>query len=797
MTRSRHHALPLSAFPIVTVSRCCLLGLGLLVMLSPAPAEAQCVQDGTTVTCEGADPDGFDAGGTDGLAVDVLPDATVDNGGADGVNTLNLANGNTVDVRAGVPGQTADAAITASGTGSHGIRALDGNTLTNSGTISADGSGGIGVLLGAAGGTGNELDNFGTITGGAGSGAAVSLAPSDSGSETLVSNRQDGVLDGSASGLAVLGSAGSDTVRNRGTIIGDVDLAGGDDFFGLSTAGFVDGAVTGGAGTDTVRLFGFLSNVADLTIFSGFEALEVLDNGAWLFSGSGSFPDGTTVAAGRIFLDETVNLSGDYLQGTGTSLVVRLDPDGTNDLLVVDGDATIEAGATLELLPTDTLIDEATYTFLTTTGSLTGIFDELSVFGGSSVLDFTQVATANSLAVEFSRNLYASAAATSNQLATATHLDDIFAAGATGDMALVLANLDTLSEPELQAAFDALHPEAYDAQASSTFAFGRSVAELAAFRRPRCEDVVYEPRPEVILPSPCSSGWTLWGSGFGLFADRNGDSGHIDFGHDGGGLLLGADHPLGEHFLLYGFLGGGYTSVDVDAVGNGHFYSATLGVGGRWSLGGTRIHGLVGYARGWHEQKRNIDFADISRTAKGDYGSNLITALVKAGHTFRFGNLDVEPLATVEYGYLMEESFDESGAGDVDLDVDKRSNSLLSTTVGARLAYTYFKWEYVEDFLEWADGVWTPEVSARWRGNWIDTKRDFDARMAGDPVGVGSFRVTGKDATQGVQVGAGVSFQPLRILMSIRLDYDGFYGDGSMIHRIGASVRVPLGGSAS
>jgi len=41
-----------------------------------------------------------------------------------------------------------------------------------------------------------------------------------------------------------------------------------------------------------------------------------------------------------------------------------------------------------------------------------------------------------------------------------------------------------------------------------------------------------------------------------------------------------------------------------------------------------------------------------------------------------------------------------------------------------------------------------------------------------------------------------VAFRPLRALMSIRVDYDGFYGDGSMIHRIGASIRIPLGGSA-
>jgi outer membrane autotransporter protein len=548
----------------------------------------------------------------------------------------------------------------------------------------------------------------------------------------------------------------------------------------------------------------------DLSIFSDFEVLEVVEAGPWTFAGSGNFPEGITVMQDPreevqtlVALDETVNLSGNYVQGENTSLYVRVNPDGTNDRLVVDGDATIEENTLLQLAPSGQLVDDQTYEFLTTTGTLTGLFEELNFPDDTGVLRFSQVATANSLAVEFSRFSYTSAAATSNQTATAIHLDEILAAGATGDMEAVLASLDTLSGAELQAALDALHPEAYDAQASAVLSFGGTVTQLAAFRRPRCEDVVYERRPEIAAPSPCSRSWMPWGSAFGLFAKRNGKSGHIDFDHAGGGLLLGADHPLGQHFLVYGFLGGGYTSVDVDAVGDGNLISATLGAGGRWSLGGTRVDGLVGYARGWHEQERRIDFGEgitqVSRTAKADYGSNLIMAFVKAGHTFRFGSLDLEPLATLEYGYLMEESFRESGAGDLDLELDKRSNSVLSTTLGARLAYTLFKWEYLGEFLEWADGIWTPELSARWRGNWIGMERDLDARMLGAPVGVSDFTVSGREAKQGVQVGAGVAFQPLRLLMSFRLDYDGFYGDGSMIHRIGASIRVPLGfgGSAS
>lgn len=719
--------------------------------------------------------------------------------------------------------------ITITGADGIGMSGGDANQVYNSGTVEASGPGGIGVQLGTATGTGNTFENYGTITGGSGSGKAVSFENSGPDSENTLLNWTDAVIDGSASDVAILGSDGVEQILNGGTITGDVQLGAGDDVFTLFPGGGLDGAgvvqlgagddvfalstgavpgtaVDPGGDSDTLRLAGSGTDTLDLSILSefvsAFERLDVASEGTWTLSGSGSLAEGTAVTSGTLALDGEVTLGGDYVQGAGTTLLVRVDPAGSNDRLVVDGNATIEEGAILQLQPTAPLIDEATYTFLTTTGTVTGLFDEVNFPADTGVLSFAQVATANRLDVEFSRFSYASAAVTGNQTATGIHLDEILAAKPAddSDMAKVLVSLDMLSSSELQAALDALHPEAYDAQANAILSFGRSVGELAAFRRPRCEEVVYERRPEIVAPSPCSRSWMPWGSAFGLFAKRDGKSGHIDFDQGGGGLLLGADHPLGERFLVYGFFGGGYTSVDVDAVGDGTLWGATVGAGARWSLGGTRIHGLLGYARGWHEQERNIDFGEgdwrIARTAKADYGSNLIMALVKAGHTFRFGSLDLEPLATVEYGYLMEDGFGESGAGDLDLDVDERSNSVLSTTLGARLAYTLFKWEYIGELLEWADGVWTPELTARWRGNWIGRERDLDARMVGAPAGVRGFTVGGQDAKQGVQVGAGVAFQPLRALMSIRLDYDGFYGDGSMVHRIGASIRIPLGGSA-
>ena len=296
-------------------------------------------------------------------------------------------------MEAGVEGGPAAAEITASGAGSHGIYALDDNTIlnlgsiavtgddsngievgddyniVNRGTVSAAGLNGIGVLLGAPKVPGedeqeNELANFGTIIGGSGSGAAISLSLPDSEIANLVTNRVGGVIDGFASGVAILGSAGADTVRNRGTITGDVRLEGGDDFFGLSEDGVIDGVVYGGTGRDTARLLGSGPDVLDLSIFSEFEVLEVVEAGTWMFSGEGSFPEGTAVMQDRTFnpvaLDGTVKLTGDYVQGENTGLFVRINPDKTNDRLVIEGNAVIEEGTSLWLAPSGQLVDDAT-----------------------------------------------------------------------------------------------------------------------------------------------------------------------------------------------------------------------------------------------------------------------------------------------------------------------------------------------------------------------------------------------------------------------------------------------------
>ena len=65
------------------------------LLIASSTAQAQCVQVGSTVTCTGNEPNGFSAGATNNLTVNVEPGATVQDGGG-AVNPIDLNDGNTV-----------------------------------------------------------------------------------------------------------------------------------------------------------------------------------------------------------------------------------------------------------------------------------------------------------------------------------------------------------------------------------------------------------------------------------------------------------------------------------------------------------------------------------------------------------------------------------------------------------------------------------------------------------------------------------------------------------------------------
>ena len=137
-----------------------------------------------------------------------------------------------------------DGTITVSGSNSQGIVLGGNNVLLNTGLIDLSGATGAnshavvvsGSSISAPGDDAN-IDNVGTIRGGDDptSGAVIAFNTS-MGELNKVLNQVGGRIE-SGGTTAILGGAGDEIVINWGAIVGDVDLAAGDDLFELSASG--------------------------------------------------------------------------------------------------------------------------------------------------------------------------------------------------------------------------------------------------------------------------------------------------------------------------------------------------------------------------------------------------------------------------------------------------------------------------------------------------------------------------------------------------------------------------------
>jgi outer membrane autotransporter protein len=80
-----------------------------------------------------------------------------------------------------------------------------------------------------------------------------------------------------------------------------------------------------------------------------------------------------------------------------------------------------------------------------------------------------------------------------------------------------------------------------------------------------------------------------------------------------------------------------------------------------------------------------VEFTGVDRTADGDYHAYDFSAYVGAGYELYFGRWTVTPTVSVDFTRYRNEAFEETGAGDVGLDIGARTQESLLSRVGFRL----------------------------------------------------------------------------------------------------------------
>ncbi|OHV72809.1 autotransporter outer membrane beta-barrel domain-containing protein [Ensifer sp. LCM 4579] len=291
----------------------------LAVLALTEPGLAACVTGSTDITCDSSAPNPWTTtvgqGNTtaaDNWTVNITSGANIVAGDA---NAISFHDNNTITVS----GTSTVSANATSGNGGGYGNGRNTVEFRNNNTFTID-QGGQVLSLGTAGdaeainfmGTGNTVVNNGTIRA---DNAVAIWSQNTTGINTVINN---GVIQSPGT---VIGGSGNGALdfTNRGMVIGNITLAGGDDILRLFTGSSIAGNFSGGAGDDAI----FLSGDGSASLpgnMSGFESLTKNGTGTWELTGTVTGVTVSTVQEG------TLILSGDNTNYTGQVIV---DPAGT------------------------------------------------------------------------------------------------------------------------------------------------------------------------------------------------------------------------------------------------------------------------------------------------------------------------------------------------------------------------------------------------------------------------------------------------------------------------------------
>jgi Ca2+-binding RTX toxin-like protein len=221
------------------------------------------------------------------------------------------------------------------------------SVVTNHGQI---GGGAVGVLMSGQGLGQSRVVNHGVIS------ADIGIKRSVITDTETIHVLNMGTLDGRIAAYDGLTVVVSDIFVNRGLVVGDVRLGGGDDRFDTRGAGEVQGIIFGGAGADTF-LLGAAEDVIDGG--AGIDTVDATASGAIILALDGSVAGTGRTAGDSLTGIEAVlgsRLGGDQLYGT-TGAQALSGQGGADRLEGRTGNDTLLGGDGNDLMAGETGVD--------------------------------------------------------------------------------------------------------------------------------------------------------------------------------------------------------------------------------------------------------------------------------------------------------------------------------------------------------------------------------------------------------------------------------------------------------
>jgi uncharacterized protein with beta-barrel porin domain len=201
----------------------------------------------------------------------------------------------------------------------------------------------------------------------------------------------------------------------------------------------------------------------------------------------------------------------------------------------------------------------------------------------------------------------------------------------------------------------------------------------------------------------------LWAKGYGSYLTQGTRGGIAGYSAWNAGTALGVDRRFTDALTLG--ISGGYAYGNVNSDANSA--NTTINSAQTTLYGGYQdqkrpffIDTAVSFAYNWYAGWRNINVGNvILRTANGSYSGQQYGAYLGGGYQFKFADvIKVTPLVSLQYNNLQINSYNETGAGALNVNAGTQNYNQLQSGLGGRIATTLSS--------QW--GKVTPELHSKW-----------------------------------------------------------------------------------
>ena len=516
--------------------------------------------------------------------------------------------------------------------------------------------------------------------------------------------------NGEARARGIITGEGDDTIINSGKIITatvangtekpgiGIATGGGNDHVTLARGTLVEGSINLGEGNDTLAFQGSPVVSGEVTGESGIDAL--------IFDGAGSFgsvlsdfesatkrePGTFTVASlttvQRVEVDQgTMEIDDDYQLAAGGTFQTKIYGGGDSGQLKINGEAGL-AGTLKVVRGPGAYVSGTKYDVLVADKTTDWFSDEIMP-EPTALVSFRAKGYPDRVEVEPVVKSFTTVANNRLHRTIARYMDRILPS-ASGDLSNVLGEFQNLSGTQFNTAFSGLSPDSYNNSTSTslneTQQYVKTIQQRMHSLRASLNFAAADTRPK----------YGAWLQGFGQRGDQDSDDGYTGYDFDLYGGTLGADRFLTDQVLLGVSLGVSRADIDFDNNMGDSGIDAFIGsLYGSWFTKNYYLDASLSYGYQEYNNNRNITIGAIHRNANSDHDGSIFSGYLEGGYNFSFGRWMLGPYATMNYLYLDEDGFTESGAGSLDLSVDDRQTDALFSQLGAvvagRLSYENFE----------------------------------------------------------------------------------------------------------